>query len=163
MPEETARELLKAAHYEPLGPYPGTARQHWPSRCLLCDARVAVRPTNAKAGRTGCSHPTDHLLAAPPDPRGAQAHLWDDSEAAALAVLDKAQYTPCEPYPGPLEQWVVRCRLCGLLLWAVMHTVRLANERIVGERRSSCAHRWNTLWRPADHELARLFPTAQKD
>lgn len=154
--EDVARDRLLAAYYRPVAPYPGHGSDRWPALCLLCGATVAVRAVEVRAARGRCAHAKNTVMT-PPPPYW-EAVTLDNSEAAALAVLERAQYEPCEPYPGAAVPWTLRCRLCGVLVSLAMHAVRVANDRLVGERRTECHHRPHTLWRPTPTELARLFP-----
>ncbi|MFJ3673579.1 hypothetical protein ACIPSE_44765 [Streptomyces sp. NPDC090106] len=71
--QERAAEL-RAAGYEPQAPYPGTARQPWPSTCTTCKAARTPSLTTIRSGARCGHNGTPHATAAA-ERRGVRAEL----------------------------------------------------------------------------------------
>lgn len=88
-----AVEVMRAAGYEPLDPYPGSSAP-WRCLCLNCGReRTPWLKTVRKGSRCPCHR-------RPP-------------EAEAAEVLRGAGYEPLERYPGSRVPWRCRCLCCG--------------------------------------------------
>lgn len=91
-PEEAAAEV-RAAGYEPLGPYPGRVRDHWPAECPECGGHWALTLVAIRRGNR-CKHE-------------------QYTQEAARRRAESRGYEPLEPYPGNNRTpWRVCCVHC---------------------------------------------------
>jgi hypothetical protein len=98
---DAAVAVMRAAHLEPAGPYPG-ATKPWPCRCTVCGQESTPRYANVYMG-TGCRYcGLDRI---------AQALRLDADQVAA--TMRAAGLEPLEPYPGSGKPWRCRCAACG--------------------------------------------------
>lgn len=94
-PDEAADEM-RAAGFEPSGPYPG-AGEPWRCHCQKCGKQVTPRLSGVRQGY-GCKYCAG---IAPTDP--------DD----AVAVIRNAGLEPLEPYSAANKPWRCKCNKCG--------------------------------------------------
>lgn len=97
-----AVEIMRAAHLEPLVPYPGVHRG-WRCQCQKCGNEVEPALSSIKSGQGGCK-PCSSRAAA-------NRRRMSDSEAAKV-MLDNG-FQPLEPYPGNQRKWLCKCLTCG--------------------------------------------------
>ena len=90
---ETAAEVMRAAGFEPVGPYPGLAKAPWQCRCTRCGGISSPTLTNIRQGG-GC--------------RSCAGQAPVDANAVALE-LRAAGVEALDPYPGPGKPFQVRC------------------------------------------------------
>ncbi|MFF7250520.1 GIY-YIG nuclease family protein [Embleya sp. NPDC008237] len=102
---EAASAVMRAAGFEPLEPYPGTAFA-WKSRCTRCGTIVSPR-LGSLAGRSrpGCKPCADRANGI------AQRH----DEGLAVAEIREHGFEPQEPYRGVKYPWRCLCRSCGTI------------------------------------------------
>src|SRR5262249_20234491 len=92
--------VMRAAHLEPLGPYPGAAMP-WPCRCLVCGRQSQPRYATVSKG-TGCRHcGVEHRK---------QGTRLDPDLAAH--VMRAANLETPDAYPGAGSPWRCRCLVC---------------------------------------------------
>lgn len=98
-PDE-AVAAMRAAHLEPMGPYPGAA-EPWHCRCTVCGRESRPRYATVSRG-AGCRY------------CGVERATWvtrlDPDEAAA--IMRAAGLEPLEMYPGAGTPWRCRCSVC---------------------------------------------------
>ncbi len=94
-PDE-AVEVMRAAGFEPLTPYPGSLAA-WPCECSTCGKQSSPYYANTRYqnGRCACR----------------QGMRVDPDEAAE--TMRAAGLKPLEPYPGSNIRWRCRCTKCG--------------------------------------------------
>jgi hypothetical protein len=94
-PDEAADEM-RAAGFEPSGPYPG-AGEPWRCRCQKCGKEVTPRLSSVRRG-FGCKYCVGNALTDPND---------------AVDVMRNAGLEPLEPYRAANKPWRCECKKCG--------------------------------------------------
>ncbi|MET9878609.1 GIY-YIG nuclease family protein [Actinacidiphila glaucinigra] len=127
---QDATAVMKAAGFEPLEPYPGSARP-WRCRCGTCDQESTPTYSNVRGG-TGCRHCRN---------KGG-LHGGFDPELAA-AQMRAAGLEPLQPYPGTtMHPWPCRCLACGKESSPRLSSVRTGHGcRHCGIQRRAAARR----------------------
>ncbi|MFF4652569.1 hypothetical protein [Streptomyces sp. NPDC001380] len=142
---QEATEVVRAAGFEPLEPYPGSGRP-WRCRCRACGKESTPTYGNVRGG-TGCRHCRNKG-----GPRGGF-----DPESAA-AQMRAAGLEPLGPYPGSTNApWPCRCLACGTPSSPRLSSVRTGYGcRHCGVQRRAAARRGRLRSAIADADEAAL-------
>lgn len=110
--EETARERLEEAGWEPLEPWPGAAAAGWNIRCTTCGQetrRSSQRPDIRPCTHIGWTHRKTEAAFGEWRER---VEGGDVQEAVRLLLM--SGWEPAEEFPGRvILPWQVRCVRCG--------------------------------------------------
>lgn len=141
-----AEAEMRAAGYEPQGPYPGAADEPWPSICLTCGVE---RRANLSAIRQGkrCQH--------------RQAEMRPVTPATAYELLHAAGWQELEVYPGtPKKVWRVKCVHCGRVARVSIRAIRAGRPpcRHAREGTQRSAEEAETVLRGAGFEPVVPYP-----
>lgn len=97
-----AFEVMRAAHLEPLEPFPGD-RKPWRCRCDKCGSEVSPQYYRVKNGRS-CRFCAN---------KATTDRLRERKAEAAVELMRSVGLEPLEPYPGAHQYWRCRCGGCG--------------------------------------------------
>jgi hypothetical protein len=90
-----AERMMRAAGYEPLEDFPGTAVP-WKCTCSECGRASEPRYSNVVLNGTSCKYCAGRAV----------------DEADAVRIMEAADLVPLEPFPGTQVPWRCRCSKC---------------------------------------------------
>lgn len=92
--EDAAVEVMLKAGLRPIEPYPGSSKP-WRSHCMSCGEEVKLSIVAARRGG-GCAFCAGRRIRA----------------RDAVATMERAGFSPLEPFPGAGRPWPSRCDVC---------------------------------------------------
>lgn len=113
-------QVMKKAKLEPLVPYPGT-HTRWKCKCLKCGEIGYPEFNSILSGQGGCI----------PCGLVAIGNSKRTPEAAAVAVMFKADIKPLEPYVNMNLPWKCRCLICKRIITPTLGNVKSGHKGCV--------------------------------
>ncbi len=135
---ETAAEVMRAAGFEPVEPYPGLAKASWRCRCTRAAAEMLAAgarpktPYPAVDKRWECEcltcwtviYPQLMTVRAGGRPCKWCAGIEIKPEAARDYMINLGEVTPKVAYPGVDKPWLSECNRCGREVTPSLHAVK---------------------------------------
>lgn len=120
VPSEVA-EVMRAAGFEPLVPYPGLASVAWECRCLRCGGVTLPRLGRARRGLAKCQHCSRQEV---------RARKIAERLDYLLTIMRDAGLEPLDPFVATSKKWRSRCLRCSREVSPTFDSVKVSRTGI---------------------------------